>query len=65
VALNRKDLIAIRQAIKNRHALFVEKQSTRITRWRFPEGYGKIKESFDVVYDKKRKGIVTIIPTKK
>lgn len=46
--------------IQNNRLEFVDRQSNRVSRWRF---WFNGKESF-VIYDKKRKSIVTFLPAK-
>lgn len=64
VSLNRKDLIRMVDAIHKNRAVVVEKQSHRITVFLFPNGWDKVTNAFRVVYDRKRKTIVTLLPPK-
>ena len=58
IALNNKDLQAIAKLIQDRKAIFVEKQSLRVTLW--DVDYNGIR--MRTVYDRHRKQIVTVLP---
>jgi len=56
--VSKRELRGLSQAIRTERGRFVERQSLRVTVWDVPfEG-----RTFRVVYDKKRKTIVTVLP---